>query len=94
MPLELSRWKRFGPSRAGPFGPAIAVAAALTVVSLARSAGTPPQFELVQPELFGATGGQPNAWADFDNDGDLDLFIAFRDKPNRLFRNDGGASRT
>src|SRR5262249_59939891 len=30
------------------------------------------------------------SWIDSDNDGDLDLFVAFRDKPNRLFRNDGG----
>src|SRR5947208_2148432 len=50
-----------------------------------------PTFELIQPDLFGVAGGQPNAWADYDNDGDLDLFIAFRDKPNRLFRNDGGS---
>ena len=35
-------------------------------------------FEPVQPELFSASGGQPNAWADFDNDGDLDLFVGFR----------------
>ncbi|MEO6445043.1 MAG: CRTAC1 family protein [Gemmatimonadaceae bacterium] len=30
------------------------------------------------------------AWIDFDGDGDLDLYIAFRDRPNALFRNDGG----
>ncbi len=30
------------------------------------------------------------AWVDFDGDGDLDLFAAFRDMPNRLYRNDGG----
>jgi hypothetical protein len=30
------------------------------------------------------------AWIDVDGDGDLDLFVAFRDKPNVLFRNDGG----
>jgi len=29
-------------------------------------------------------------WIDFDGDGDLDLFVAFRDRPNALFRNDGG----
>ncbi len=29
------------------------------------------------------------SWIDYDNDGDLDLFVAFRDKPNQLFRNDG-----
>ncbi|MGE0812277.1 MAG: CRTAC1 family protein [Vicinamibacterales bacterium] len=31
------------------------------------------------------------AWVDADGDGDLDLFVAFRDRPNALFRNDGGA---
>ena len=49
-----------------------------------------PQFERVQPELFQAPGGQPNAWADYDNDGDLDLFVGFRGAANRLYRNDGG----
>jgi hypothetical protein len=31
------------------------------------------------------------SWIDFDADGDLDLFVAFRDRPNAMFRNDGGA---
>ncbi|MGH9410558.1 MAG: CRTAC1 family protein, partial [Vicinamibacterales bacterium] len=30
------------------------------------------------------------AWIDYDGDGDLDLFVGFRDRPNMLFRNDGG----
>jgi hypothetical protein len=30
------------------------------------------------------------AWVDIDGDDDLDLFVAFRDKPNALFRNDAG----
>ncbi|NNM32341.1 MAG: CRTAC1 family protein, partial [Gemmatimonadetes bacterium] len=37
--------------------------------------------------LVGTTR-QPS-WVDYDGDGDLDLFVAMRDQPNRLFRNDG-----
>jgi hypothetical protein len=32
---------------------------------------------------------QPS-WVDTDGDGDVDLFVAFRDRANALFRNDGG----
>ena len=55
--------------------------------------GWRPSFELVQPELFGATGGQANAWADVDGDDDLDYFVAFRGRPNRFYRNDKGTFR-
>jgi hypothetical protein len=58
------------------------LAACMGDISVAR-------FEHVQRELFAAPGGQPNAWADFDNDGDLDLFVGFRGAPDRLYRNDG-----
>ena len=47
-------------------------------------------FELVQPDLFSAPGAQPNAWADYDGDGDLDEFVGFRGRPNRLYRQDHG----
>lgn len=46
-----------------------------------------PQFSAVQPELFAAGTTLTNAWADFDNDGDLDLFVGFNGQPNRLYRN-------
>jgi hypothetical protein len=49
-----------------------------------------PSFELVQAELFSATGGNTNAWADADNDDDLDYFVGFRGRPNRFYRNDEG----
>src|SRR5260370_24843069 len=49
-----------------------------------------PRFELVQPELFAAPGGMPNAWADFDNDGRLDEFVGFRGRPNRLYQHAHG----
>jgi hypothetical protein len=48
------------------------------------------RFELVQPELFSTPGAQPNAWADFDDDGDIDLFVGLRGAANRLYRNDRG----
>ncbi len=56
----------------------------------AADSGAAPDFELVQPDLFGVPGGQPNAWADVDGDGDLDEFVGFRGRPNRLYRQDGG----
>jgi hypothetical protein len=58
---------------------------------LSSAQAVPPQFELVQPELFSATGGQPSCWADYNADGLLDLFVGFKDGvANRLYRNDGG----
>ena len=49
-----------------------------------------PAFDRVQPDLFATPGAQPNAWADFDRDGDLDLFVGMRYSANHLYRNDGG----
>jgi hypothetical protein len=62
----------------------------LAMTTLASSDEGAPVFELVQPELFSASGGQPNAWADFDNDGQLDEFVGFRGRPNRLYKQDHG----
>src|SRR5688572_28877023 len=49
-----------------------------------------PAFEPMQPEVMGAGSNFTNAFADFDNDCDLDLFVGFDGKPNRLYRNDKG----
>ena len=49
-----------------------------------------PVFEPIQPELLGAGSTFTNAFADYDNDGDSDLFVGFDGKPNRLYRNDKG----
>jgi hypothetical protein len=48
------------------------------------------QFEPIQPELFSAGGAFVNAWADYDADGDPDLFVGFNGAANRLYRNDQG----
>src|SRR4029077_1606548 len=81
-----------------PMRSTLVVAAALCVAVVVpgrivdgQNAG--PVFELVQPDVFGASGGQPNAWADFNNDGQLDEFVGFRGRPNRLYAQDHGRFR-
>ena len=49
-----------------------------------------PRFEQVQAQLFGAGGTLVNAAADYDGDGDVDLFVGFNVAANRLYRNDSG----
>jgi len=49
-----------------------------------------PQFGIMQENMFKDPRTLTNALADFDNDGDLDIFVGFNNKPNRLYRNDGG----
>ena len=49
-----------------------------------------PRFEQVQAQLFGTGGTLVNAAADYDGDGDVDLFVGFNVAANRLYRNDSG----
>src|SRR6187401_3054993 len=49
-----------------------------------------PAFEPMQPDVMGTGANLTNAFADYDNDGDPDMFVAFDGKPNRLYRNDKG----
>lgn len=62
----------------------------VALVSLLALLAQPPAFQPTQPELFAAGANFVNAWADYDGDGDPDLFVGFDGTPNRLYRNDNG----
>ena len=55
-----------------------------------RPASGEPQFTPVQRELLGVANSFANAWADYDNDGDLDLAVSLGSGEVRLYRNDQG----
>lgn len=61
----------------------------LALAATYASAGE-PSFAPVQAEEFAVVGSISNAWADFDNDGDLDLAVSLKSGEVRLYRNDGG----
>ncbi|MFC1513905.1 M20/M25/M40 family metallo-hydrolase, partial [candidate division KSB1 bacterium] len=58
---------------------------------LYKNEGNGKRFTNVAPSLGADLSGNSRqvSWVDFDNDGDVDLFMGFRDKPNVLLRNDG-----
>ena len=47
-------------------------------------------FSRIQPDTFGANMALSNAWADYDNDGDLDLAVSFKNGDVRLYNNELG----
>ena len=50
----------------------------------------PPNFEPMQRDLFATGTTLTNAFADYDGDGDPDLYVGFNGAANRLYRNDAG----
>ncbi|WP_129780837.1 CRTAC1 family protein [Peristeroidobacter soli] len=74
-----------------PVGETARAESAATKLALERDNGPAPQFTVYQPEVFAAPGALANAWADFDNDGDLDLAVSFKSGEVRLYRNDRGS---
>ena len=49
-----------------------------------------PAFSPVQEGDFAVAGSLSNAWADYDNDGDLDFAVSIKGGEVRLYRNDAG----
>lgn len=47
-------------------------------------------FTPIQQDTFKDAGAQAIAWADYDNDGDLDVAVSFKDKPLRIYNNHNG----
>ncbi len=66
---------------------------AVCLLLLAAAQSPAPRFEPVQPELLSAGGALVTAWADYDGNGDPDLFVGMNGAPNRLYRNDRGSWR-
>jgi len=63
----------------------------VALVFLAAAQAPRPDFERVQPGLLKLGGTLVTTWADWDLDGDPDLFVGFNGQHNRLYRNDAGS---
>ncbi len=66
-----------------------AVARALLLTLVLTGTAFAQWTDVSTPELADLTPSHGVTWADFDNDGDLDLYVA-NNGANRLLRNDGG----
>ena len=67
-----------------------AVMAGAALLLAAAGAVAEPAFAPVQRDLLAMPGSLSNAWADFDNDGDVDLGVTLKSGEIRLYRNDRG----
>lgn len=68
----------------------VMVLAGAALLLVAAAPAREPAFAPVQPDLLAMPGSLSNAWADFDNDGDLDLAVSLKSGEIRLYRNDAG----
>jgi len=65
----------------------------LIAIMLGLAGGASAQFVDATSGPLGDIGDNSGvAWGDYDNDGDLDLYIANESSTNKLFRNDGGGT--
>ncbi len=68
---------------------AAAYAAARPAATSAQALALP--FEAVQTDLFSVPNSYSNSWADFDNDGHLDLAVSLGGGEVRLYRGPSAA---
>ena len=69
----------------------VAMLAGAALLLAAAAPVREPAFAPVQRDMLAMPGSLSNAWADFDNDGDLDLAVSLKSGEIRLYRNDAGA---
>lgn len=66
----------------------LSIAGLYVFVSPQLSLAEAPDFTPIQKEIFSIAGSFSNAWADFDNDGDLDFAVSTREGAVLLYQND------